>query len=1351
MTSAAEQSRNTTGRVKEQENRIADLWSRNRGVVVAGSGAAATGGGDTGAYLPIAGGRLLGLLGFKPDVAIMDENGVVNITGNANSTSYLRILPGSNPELKAMSGMTPIGHILVIQGSPSYRDPRTGDTVDLSFTMKNLEDPKDAAGNPVKDEDGNEIKGNIETKGRMDVEISDRDVVWFIRGINGTWVQITHSDEQLRALAGTIPIKYPLRYHGTISDPTALRLEAVEDGFQGHSFVLGNNNSRISINYDQSEEDTEIDGTAIHTVRTFFVSVIQDSIGNRVFEGIDPAMDVSLEQFNNSLNKARLQGTLFRFTRVFNTWHVEKVDIEGASEDEESAGANVLPLTNHGVVTSGTLNLEVPEDDKWGHTVILGGDIGFSIQYVSAGGDNAVIFYLVVHQDGTGGRTFKTIDPTVNLTVRQFNDLMDRSPGATTIFRLTESASRWGVERVSVAGGEGGKNSIPIDNLIRTEFDTGKTIIAGTADVENRWGRVPVSGLADLRNEDDTPIEGIEPGALLVKALEGDGWLPRPFNSDLIPKRSLLHNTISTTIPPDEGGGKALEGQVLIARADDTVTWGNLLEVRGVLPVSKLNTATAAAKQFLTVVPPPSGSGLEAAWRAINLDTLTDVTVSDSVASGHLITRNLANSGWVSRPFGTDLIPNRSLLHTTISTTIPPGSGGGSALRGQVMVAAAGGGVVWGSLVDVRGVLPVSRLNVATGAPDQYLTVVRSPGGNFEAAWRAVNVDTLTDVEASNPSSGHLLVRNLANNGWSSRPFGEDLISGGSISVNKLSRRRGVGSGTAAAGSVPVATGSTVTWGTLPSISGNLPVSRLQSVNEADETVLRIDNTSNKTWGKIGAGYISSPGAQSGRFLQANNGGAIWTTLRTEDDGTLVRGLSELSEVNISNVRDAQILTFRNGEWVNRLTLDSTNIPGIPAERLVSGFVPLARIPGSIAVPLTGYVTRSGTIESRLQDLEDPVDISRLSRTLQLALANISTRPTIEERLDALEGADAGDTTVTIDSLADIGDVSSSTPVNNALLVRSGSTWVYRTQLQVAQVPDLPASKITSGTFAAARIPRLTVNHIPNLDASKISSGTFSTSRIPGLDVSIIRSGRFSTTRLPTLWEFALSGYQRSEGTIETRLDALESSGGSSQGVPFRVVRSRGRPTTFMPGVMYINTDIPTIIGGISGIVIPPSIGTGVGIMFYNQVFNALSATGNAILISIYINGSLAGYILEERRNRFAERLVGAISRGKLTVGGTAFSVVRNNNAPSIFVDGRFHIGRAEPTFSAAASSNDRIMFFREDLPAGDGTFIMYFDGTRSSPGGTGIGSLFVVRQNIIDFTNSLFGIINNGRLGYRP
>jgi hypothetical protein len=79
----------------------------------------------------------------------------------------------------------------------------------------------------------------------------------------------------------------------------------------------------------------------------------------------------------------------------------------------------------------------------------------------------------------------------------------------------------------------------------------------------------------------------------------------------------------------------------------------------------------------------------------------------------------------------------------------------------------------------------------------------------------------------------------------------------------------------------------------------------------------------------------------------------------------------------------------------------------------------------------------------------------------------------------------------------------------------------------LAAVPELPASKVTSGEFATARIPNLDagkvtsgafhVDRIPALPASKTTSGAFDAARIPNLDATKITSGTFNEARIPNL------------------------------------------------------------------------------------------------------------------------------------------------------------------------------------------------------------------------------------------
>ncbi len=70
-------------------------------------------------------------------------------------------------------------------------------------------------------------------------------------------------------------------------------------------------------------------------------------------------------------------------------------------------------------------------------------------------------------------------------------------------------------------------------------------------------------------------------------------------------------------------------------------------------------------------------------------------------------------------------------------------------------------------------------------------------------------------------------------------------------------------------------------------------------------------------------------------------------------------------------------------------------------------------------------------------------------------------------------------------------------------------------KLPDTQLPDIAAAKIT-GVLSAS--------NIPNLDASKITSGSINVARIPSLDAAKITTGTLGTDRIPTLAQSKISG-----------------------------------------------------------------------------------------------------------------------------------------------------------------------------------------------------------------------------------
>ena len=70
--------------------------------------------------------------------------------------------------------------------------------------------------------------------------------------------------------------------------------------------------------------------------------------------------------------------------------------------------------------------------------------------------------------------------------------------------------------------------------------------------------------------------------------------------------------------------------------------------------------------------------------------------------------------------------------------------------------------------------------------------------------------------------------------------------------------------------------------------------------------------------------------------------------------------------------------------------------------------------------------------------------------------------------------------------------------------------------LDAAEIPNLPATKITSGTLDNARIS-LDAAEIPNLDTAKITTGTLADARVPNLNASKITTGTLADARVPNL------------------------------------------------------------------------------------------------------------------------------------------------------------------------------------------------------------------------------------------
>lgn len=145
---------------------------------------------------------------------------------------------------------------------------------------------------------------------------------------------------------------------------------------------------------------------------------------------------------------------------------------------------------------------------------------------------------------------------------------------------------------------------------------------------------------------------------------------------------------------------------------------------------------------------------------------------------------------------------------------------------------------------------------------------------------------------------------------------------------------------------------------------------------------------------------------------------------------------------------------------------------GTPDGVMVGGGGGIATTQGEIQLPLS--ISNGGTGASNAE--------TALSNLGAGELASMNTAPIANGGTGATTAADA---------LANLGALS--------------RVW------DASQIPNLPASKTTSGTFSVDRIPTLTAEKIPNLSASKITSDTLPVARggtgVTGSSSSSISTG----------------------------------------------------------------------------------------------------------------------------------------------------------------------------------------------------------------------------------------------------
>lgn len=170
------------------------------------------------------------------------------------------------------------------------------------------------------------------------------------------------------------------------------------------------------------------------------------------------------------------------------------------------------------------------------------------------------------------------------------------------------------------------------------------------------------------------------------------------------------------------------------------------------------------------------------------------------------------------------------------------------------------------------------------------------------------------------------------------------------------------------------------------------------------------------------------------------------------------------------------------------------------------GFTPVQQ--GTGVGQNAANVVKIGWSGTRLKGTIDTTDLGNFVFDTQLA-AYVPTSRTITSGAGLTGGVQnlSGNITIAVGTPSTVGNGST----NSA----SGTTHTHAVSLVAGDIPALDASKITTGTIAAAR---LTAANIPDLDASQIATGVFASARLAGAytnltTVTASGVGTFSTVR----------------------------------------------------------------------------------------------------------------------------------------------------------------------------------------------------------------------------------------------
>lgn len=281
----------------------------------------------------------------------------------------------------------------------------------------------------------------------------------------------------------------------------------------------------------------------------------------------------------------------------------------------------------------------------------------------------------------------------------------------------------------------------------------------------------------------------------------------------------------------------------------------------------------------------------------------------------------------------------------------------------------------------------------------------------------------------------------------------------------------------------------------------------------APDGVATLDAT-----GKLPADSLPSAAIQS---INGYNGPSV--TLAAADVGALTQSLAD----------DRYLPHTSRGAISGVASLDSgtkvpvAQIPSLPASQITSGTVSLAQIPSLPASQITSGTLNVAQVPSlpASQVTSGTFDVARVPA---LPASQITSSTFDVARIPSLPASQVGSGTF---NAARIPDLSATYIAVDQKAAASGvASLDTGTKVPVAQIPSLPASQITSGTFA--------LGQVPSLPASQITSGTLALAQVPSLPASQVTSGTFATARIPDLSATYIAASQKAAASGVASLDS---------------------------------------------------------------------------------------------------------------------------------------------------------------------------------------------------------------------